>query len=182
MPLSDELWRPISWSCLRGLLGGRLPPPWPEGRSFSGLCNGNLALAWPALSGWFEVDSVQMVSRLPMLQSDWLVSDASEEPDMLRSSPPADGQYDASSGAQQTSALASIEIPGWFWVARFYLCCSCGTACSTASPVPGSHGSASPLNSSDCRWGLSGKKTHSGHHSNGSGPVLPSYPHQDTSH
>lgn len=29
-----------------------------------------------------------------MLQSDWLVSDVSEEPDMLRSSPPADGQYD----------------------------------------------------------------------------------------
>lgn len=49
-----------------------------------------------------------------MLQSDWLVSDVSEEPDMLRSSPPAEGQYDASSGAQQISALASIEIPGWF--------------------------------------------------------------------
>lgn len=35
-----------------------------------------------------------MASRLPMLQSDWLVSDVSEEPDMLRSSPPADGQYE----------------------------------------------------------------------------------------
>lgn len=34
-----------------------------------------------------------MASRLPMLQSDWLVSEVSEEPDMLRSSPPTDGKF-----------------------------------------------------------------------------------------
>lgn len=45
-----------------------------------------------------------------MLQSDWLVSEVSEEPDMLRSSPPADGQYDASGGAQRTSVLAYFEF------------------------------------------------------------------------
>lgn len=93
MPLSDELWRPISWSCRGGLAAGRLPPPWLTG-SFSMLCSGALAPAWPMFSGWLEADSVQMASRLPMLQSDWLVSEASEEPDMLRSSPPADGQYE----------------------------------------------------------------------------------------
>lgn len=58
------------------------------------LCNAALAPAGPTLSGWVEADSVQMASRLPMLQSDWLVSDVSEEPEMLRSSPPADGQYE----------------------------------------------------------------------------------------
>lgn len=31
--------------------------------------------------------SVQMAKRLPMLLSDWLVSDVSEDPEMLRSSP-----------------------------------------------------------------------------------------------
>lgn len=97
MPLSEELWRPISCSCLRGLLGGRLPPPAPAGGSFSALGGGTLELACAVVSGWLGVGSVQMVRRLPTLQSDWLVSDVSEEPEMLRSSPPADGQYEASS-------------------------------------------------------------------------------------
>lgn len=109
MPLSDELWRPISWSCLGGLARGRLPPPWPEGRGFSAVCDATLAPALLAFSGWFEGDSFQIVSRLPTLQSDWLVSDVSEEPDMLRSSPPADGQYDASRGVQQTSRPVEIK-------------------------------------------------------------------------
>lgn len=58
------------------------------------LCNVALAPTWPMFSDAPEDGSVQMASRLPMLQSDWLVSDVSEDPDMLRSSPPADGQYE----------------------------------------------------------------------------------------
>lgn len=73
-----------------------------------------------------------MVSRLPTLQSDWLVSDVSEEPDTLRSSPPADGQYEASRGVQQTSGPAEMENS---WVVL-----SDGSTC--AAPV-GQH--AQPL-------------------------------------
>ncbi|KAK5875893.1 hypothetical protein CesoFtcFv8_026924 [Champsocephalus esox] len=58
------------------------------------LCNASLAPTWPTLSDGLEDGSVQMAIRLLMLLSDWLVSEASEEPDMLRSSPPADAQYD----------------------------------------------------------------------------------------
>lgn len=58
------------------------------------LCSAALAPTWPRFSEGLEAGSVQMAIRLPMLQSDWLVSDVSEEPDMLRSSPPADGQYE----------------------------------------------------------------------------------------
>ena len=58
------------------------------------LCKDVLAPAWLMVSDGVEAGSVQMAIRLPMLQSDWLVSDVSEEPDMLRSSPPGDGQYE----------------------------------------------------------------------------------------
>lgn len=47
-----------------------------------------------------------------------------------------------------------LILNSWLLLSGFYLCCSGGTAYSAASPAPGSHGSASPLNSSDWRWGL----------------------------
>lgn len=47
-----------------------------------------------------------------MLQSDWLVSDVSEEPDMLRSSPPADGQYDDEATEKDNgNKLLSTALP-----------------------------------------------------------------------
>lgn len=112
MPLSDELWRPISWSCRGGFAAGRLPAPWPT-EIFSMLCKGARAPpTWPTFSGWLEAGSLQMASRLPMLQSDWLVSDVSEEPDMLRSSPPADGQYDDEATEKDNgSKLWSTTLP-----------------------------------------------------------------------
>lgn len=58
------------------------------------LCNTALGPTWMMFSDRLEAGSVQMAIRLPILQSDWLVSDVSEDPDMLRSSPPADGQYE----------------------------------------------------------------------------------------
>lgn len=84
MPLSEELCRPISCSCRGGLAESLLPPPW-----LAGSCSA--ALAWLTLPGGLEAGSGQTVSRLPTLQSDWLVSEVSEEPETLWLSPPADG-------------------------------------------------------------------------------------------
>lgn len=88
-PLSDELWRPTSWSCRGGsvvvgvvvVMVGRFP--WLM-ESFSRLCSGAPAPpARPTLSDWPGTGP---------LQSERLVSEVSEEPDRLRSSPPPDGQ------------------------------------------------------------------------------------------
>lgn len=96
MPLSEELWRPISCSRRErvgleeaALVGSLAPPPRATG-SFSSTSSGTLlAPDWLAASAGavLEVGSAHMAKRLPMLLSDWLVSEVSEDPEMLRSSP-----------------------------------------------------------------------------------------------